>query len=483
VTVVYSFGPFQADAATRRLIRDGGPVAVPERHFDILLQLLSHAGEVLSKNALIEGAWKDVAVTDNSLEQAISGLRRILDQSGATPYIETVPRQGYRFGVPVTRSAPRYSVDALEAMLAPHRAFVEGRAALETLERDAVTRARAVLEEVVRASPDHAPARVGLANALALSVEATRTEQEPDRDALAGALHHAGEACRLDPSSAEAWSVLGLALHQSRDAARAVAAAQRAIALEPGNWRHHLRLSYVAWGEERLRHAERALQLFPGVALAHWLAATVYIARQAFSEAERALVSGTDAQDRQHDGGKFGAVGLHLLLGLLRLAQGNEASALEELNRELSSDEAAHIYTRQARANAWCAIAAIRLRQDDRNGALDAFQHAEGIMPGHPVTLGARTAVSGDAGARAALDIRLRDLRDQGAAVEAAFAEATADTLAGHADRAARSLYDALAQAPSGSAGWTVPVEPLLHVTAHPGAWNPVLALIRSRAA
>ena len=66
-----SFGPFELDVDSRRLEREGEPVALPERHVDILLLLVSRAGQIVSKETLIEAAWKGVAVTDNSLEQAI----------------------------------------------------------------------------------------------------------------------------------------------------------------------------------------------------------------------------------------------------------------------------------------------------------------------------------------------------------------------------------------------------------------------------
>lgn len=55
--------------------------------------------------------------------------------------------------------------------------------------------------------------------------------------------------------------------------------------------------------------------------------------------------------------------------------------------------------------------------------------------------------------------------------------------LTGHPDRAARVLYAALDQAPAGSHRWTVPVDPLLQVNAHPKHWEAVLTLLRSRAA
>ena len=97
---VYSFGPFTLDASARRLTRDSSDVALPDRYLDVLVHLVAHAGTVVTKNALIDGAWRDVAVTDNSLEQAISALRRAVGNGpDDKPYIQTVPRQGYRFVV------------------------------------------------------------------------------------------------------------------------------------------------------------------------------------------------------------------------------------------------------------------------------------------------------------------------------------------------------------------------------------------------
>src|SRR5689334_13589566 len=94
----YAFGSFELDGRHRRLSRDGAAVAIPDRHLRVLLHLISQAGAVVPKDALVAAAWEDVAVTDNSLEQAVSAIRRTLgtDEQGVSQ-IETVPRQGYRF--------------------------------------------------------------------------------------------------------------------------------------------------------------------------------------------------------------------------------------------------------------------------------------------------------------------------------------------------------------------------------------------------
>ncbi len=485
---IYSFGPFQLHGGARRLARGGEPVALSDRQLDILLLLATRSGQVVSKDTLMEAAWKDVAVGDNSLEQAISSLRRALGPaSDGSQYIETLARRGYRFRAAVTHSVARHTDAALEALLAPHRAFVEGRAALETLERDAVARARGVFGDVVAASPDYAPGHTGLATALVLGFEATRVDEAPDVQALQTAGHHAREACRLDAVSGEAWATLAFVLSRTGVSAEATAAGRRAIALEPENWRHHVRLASVAWGEERLRAAHRALQLLPGVGLAHWLAATVYVARQAFDEAERELVVGTEAQDRQPEGGRFGAVGLHLLSGLVRLAREDEQTAQQAFARELVFERTGHIYTRQACANTWCAIGAIRMRQAKAAEAAHAFNRALDSVPGHALALAAMSGLphgERHGWAKTRLTERVAGLRAHGAFVEAAMASSVGHVLAGRHAEAARLIHAALLTAPAGSnTGWTLPVEPLFLVTAHPDAWGAVLTTLRDRAA
>jgi DNA-binding winged helix-turn-helix (wHTH) protein len=141
--VVYTFGSFVLDETARRLTRDGERVMLPDRQLAILRVLLAQAGAIVPKDALLDTAWPDVAVGDNSLEQAISSLRRALGPTAeAAPYIETLPRRGYRFSAPVIRRAPRQSDEGLDSLLGPLRAFVEGRSALETPSRPTRTPTR-----------------------------------------------------------------------------------------------------------------------------------------------------------------------------------------------------------------------------------------------------------------------------------------------------------------------------------------------------
>jgi DNA-binding winged helix-turn-helix (wHTH) protein/cytochrome c-type biogenesis protein CcmH/NrfG len=478
---VYEFGPFQLDARSNQLTRAGERVTIGDRHVSVLKQLVANAGSTVSKDALIAAAWEGVAVTDNSLEQVISALRRLLGGAEGKPYLETVPRRGYRFAGEVSRVVRRESDQALEALLAPHRAWIEGRAALETLERDQIAPARDLFESVLRSAPDQASAHVGLANACLMQFETTRADESPDEAALAKAAHHAREACRLDAAYAEAWATLGFILGQSGSSVDALAASRRAVTLEPDNWRHHFRLAFVGWGEERLREARRTLALLPGFPLAHWLAATVHVARQALVEAERELAAGIAGQDGQDVGqSRFSGVALHWLLGLIRLHFGDHDRALEQFERELSFEGSGHLYARECCANTWYAIGALRLREGRLADARDAFSRAIDRVGIHPTARVGLAAVSPDA--RRAADQAIGGER-MPRPLEAAMVGASQLVLAGAHDDAARLVDTMLAGAPPGNAGWLTPIEPLLNVSAHPAAWAPVLARLRTRAA
>ncbi|WP_431125372.1 winged helix-turn-helix domain-containing protein [Flagellimonas flava] len=70
----------------------------------VLIVLLEANGELVTKPGLLHMAWKDIVVSENSLDKSISELRKILGDSKTDPkYIETLPKKGYRFIAPVQR--------------------------------------------------------------------------------------------------------------------------------------------------------------------------------------------------------------------------------------------------------------------------------------------------------------------------------------------------------------------------------------------
>src|SRR5687768_15513388 len=102
----YAFGPFRVDAESLQLTRDEEPIALPPKVFDVLLVLLRNHHRVVTKEELLRAVWRDVIVSEDSLTQTISALRRALgDDRAHAEYIATMPRRGYRFVAPVTELA------------------------------------------------------------------------------------------------------------------------------------------------------------------------------------------------------------------------------------------------------------------------------------------------------------------------------------------------------------------------------------------
>jgi len=106
-----AFGPFVFDAERGTLTREGRPVAVSSKGFQLLKALLATPGAVVSKADLMQAAWSDAAIEESNLSVQIAALRK---QLGPAPdggeWIATVPRAGYRFvGDIVAPPAPDHS--------------------------------------------------------------------------------------------------------------------------------------------------------------------------------------------------------------------------------------------------------------------------------------------------------------------------------------------------------------------------------------
>jgi len=97
---LWRFADYEFDELGRELRVKGRMVELESKPLDILLQLLLHAGEVVTKEELLESVWPDVTVVDGSLATAVSKLRKAMGDEDH-PAIVTVPRVGYRLGVPV----------------------------------------------------------------------------------------------------------------------------------------------------------------------------------------------------------------------------------------------------------------------------------------------------------------------------------------------------------------------------------------------
>ena len=95
-------GPFRLDLRDARLWR--GPEALPlsPKTFAVLCCLVTRAGQLVTKDALLEAVWPETAVSESVIPAAIRTLRWLLGDQARTPqFIETVYGRGYRFIAPV----------------------------------------------------------------------------------------------------------------------------------------------------------------------------------------------------------------------------------------------------------------------------------------------------------------------------------------------------------------------------------------------
>ncbi|UWZ82426.1 winged helix-turn-helix domain-containing protein [Occallatibacter riparius] len=101
-----TIGQWRVDERSGDIARGAERARLDARTLRVLLCLAEHAGEIVSSESLLNAAWGDVAVSQDSVYQAVASLRRLLGDDPKSPsYIETVPRLGYRLIAAVQREA------------------------------------------------------------------------------------------------------------------------------------------------------------------------------------------------------------------------------------------------------------------------------------------------------------------------------------------------------------------------------------------
>ena len=103
---VFRFGPYEADARVGELRKDGLRIRLRNKSFAVLVCLLEHPGDLVTREELRHQLWPEGIFVDfdNSLNSAVNRLRGVLqDRASRAKYVETLPRRGYRFIAPVEK--------------------------------------------------------------------------------------------------------------------------------------------------------------------------------------------------------------------------------------------------------------------------------------------------------------------------------------------------------------------------------------------
>src|SRR5271169_2963694 len=121
--MVFRFESFQLDVAERRLSRSSEAIPLRSKVFDTLCILVENHGRLIRKDELMQRLWPDSVVEENNLDHNISKLRRALqDGANGHKFIETVPRQGYRFVAEVEQLSAGAALHTVQAL--PSTEFV-----------------------------------------------------------------------------------------------------------------------------------------------------------------------------------------------------------------------------------------------------------------------------------------------------------------------------------------------------------------------
>lgn len=114
----YRFGAFEADASTGELRRQGIRIKLNAQPFQVLLMLLEHPGEVLTREEISRALWSDTTFVDydHGVNSAVNRIREALgDMANRPRFVETLARRGYRFVAPVESIADQADLRPIPA--------------------------------------------------------------------------------------------------------------------------------------------------------------------------------------------------------------------------------------------------------------------------------------------------------------------------------------------------------------------------------
>ncbi len=262
-----AFGRYAFRPSRRELLRDGKPVVVNGKAFDLLAIFIESDGRVLTRDELYGRLWGDRVVEEANLSQTVYLLRRALDPNGdGRAFVETIPRVGYRFVHPLRRDGapPRrrpgfvlaaFALCAALLAIAPwsagwHRPVVPAAARvadelgeyhLALRAPDHLAYALAYFQEAERAAPRDAFGYAGAAAAYALLAEFQADGSPRQRALVSLAARSGASSLRRDAGFARALAVRGFIEYRFEDEPAAAAHdLARALSADPNDAEAHL---------------------------------------------------------------------------------------------------------------------------------------------------------------------------------------------------------------------------------------------------
>lgn len=200
----YKFGPYILEQAQWRLRKGDEVIALPPKALALLILLVEHAGNMVTKGDILAKVWDGAFVEEGNVAFYVAMLRKTLDDPPGTAYIETIRTRGYRFVAPVTvlpDSAPVSVADEVAGLVVPRPrtlrfwTLTAGAAVLAAValawlvqHRQAATVRSVVVMpfRAIAAAEDQAYLESGIANAIAMRLGNVLTLRVPPLAAIRG---------------------------------------------------------------------------------------------------------------------------------------------------------------------------------------------------------------------------------------------------------------------------------------------------------
>ncbi|EAQ78941.1 two-component response regulator [Blastopirellula marina DSM 3645] len=100
-TTLLKFGPITVDLLLRQAYRDGNELELQNRQLEILIYLMRHGNEIVTREMVARDVWKEPTATwTNVIQVHINHLRKVLEAPGLTTILHTIRGQGYLLGDP-----------------------------------------------------------------------------------------------------------------------------------------------------------------------------------------------------------------------------------------------------------------------------------------------------------------------------------------------------------------------------------------------
>jgi len=287
------------------LTSPGRSVRLEPLQMDLLVFLCSRAGQVVTKDEILETVWRGRFISDDTVKSTFYQLRKALNDSPRKPrYIETIPKRGYRVlidPVPLERPGGSGTPGTIATDL-----FRKGAALLSGQpSAAALKQARLYFERAIESDPDHAESGAALAHTY---IHLVTSALGKGQDLLPCAKALAARASENDPKLSSARLAFGITrLLCDWEVAEAEKSFRNAIALDSGDGAPHRwlasLLSFNNMHTEAVAEARAALQADPlSLGVRRDLVETLFLARlyeEAIAEGRLLLQMSAQAADVQ----------------------------------------------------------------------------------------------------------------------------------------------------------------------------------------